>query len=264
MKIVMSVIIDRYMTKKSKTIQVIDRAAALLEHIAHAPEGMALTELARATELTPQTVQSILRTLERNGYVFQQGRGAPYLLGDVFHNLYLAWERQHPRLMRIQDVVRQLNREVNEYVILTALRNERLVGVVEMRGRHELAVNIIRHDPARMHVLATGKVLLAYMDESQRARFLDRLSFASYGPGSVMSLDALERQLAEIRRKGYVVAVDESSVGAGALAVPVRDSAGVVIQALGLYLPLVRLDKEREAQLIAMLQDAARQIEEVA
>jgi DNA-binding IclR family transcriptional regulator len=67
----------------------------------------------------------------------------------------------------------------------------------------------------------------------------------------------MARELGEIRRRGYARTVEEMSLGACSVAVPVCDVEGTVVAAVGVVTPSVRRDLVR---LVPALQVAAHGI----
>jgi DNA-binding IclR family transcriptional regulator len=103
-----------------------------------------------------------------------------------------------------------------------------------------------------LHCTGVGKVLLAYAPEDVVAGSLRQLTkitpYTLTQPGQVLA------QLDRARREGYAQTVEEMSLGACSLAVPIRHPSGAVVAALGVVVPSLKRDKGR---LIAALQVAA-------
>jgi DNA-binding IclR family transcriptional regulator len=103
-----------------------------------------------------------------------------------------------------------------------------------------------------------GKVLLAHapaaVQEEVLAGGLPRLT-----PHSITQPGILADQLAAVRDDGYATTVEEMTLGACSLAVPVRAGGadGTVVAALGVVVPDLRRDRPR---LLTALHVAARGI----
>ena len=69
-------------------------------------------------------------------------------------------------------------------------------------------------------------------------------------------LEAIE----ETRRRGWAINRGELHLEAGALAVPVLDASGASVAALGLNVPLSRLDDDRVRILVAELRAATKRL----
>ena len=103
-----------------------------------------------------------------------------------------------------------------------------------------------------LHATGVGKVLLAYAPEEVIAEVLRRLTKIT--PYTVTQPGLLLAQLDRARREGYAQTLEEMTLGACSLAVPVRSADGPVVAALGVVVPSLRRDKGR---LVAALQVAA-------
>jgi DNA-binding IclR family transcriptional regulator len=106
-----------------------------------------------------------------------------------------------------------------------------------------------------LHTTGVGKVLLAHAPPEVQNEVLADLSRVT--PYSITQPGTLRRQLARVVRDGYATTVEEMSLGACSVAVPIR-RGGDVVASLGLVVASLRKDRPR---LVAALQVAARGIE---
>jgi DNA-binding IclR family transcriptional regulator len=105
-----------------------------------------------------------------------------------------------------------------------------------------------------MHATGVGKVLLAHAPaEVQRLALASPQRFTAY---TVTEPGRLQRQLAQVRTDGYATTMEEMTLGACSVAVPVWQG-GEVTAALGIVVPTLRRDK---ARLISALRVAAHGI----
>lgn len=105
-----------------------------------------------------------------------------------------------------------------------------------------------------LHATGVGKVLLAHAPDEVQARALGSLNRLT--PYTVTQPGLLRRQLTRVVRDDYATTVEEMTLGACSVAVPIRRGEEVVAS-LGIVLPT--LGKERP-RLVAALQVAARGI----
>ncbi len=248
--------------KKIKTIQSIDRAVAIMEGIGASKTGMSLSAISQELALNAQTAQSIIRTLEHHGFIFQPKKGGSYWLGARFRTMALAWESQNPKITAAQKIMEKLAGRLNEYLILAALEKNRLNALIEFQSQQLLRINSLLPGNNRLHVSATGKILLAYLNETERESLLRDYSFSKVGPNSVTSKNALIRQLVRIKEKGVAVCHNETELGVSAIAVPVSDEKGNVHAALGTFVPTARLTEKTEKANLKLLQDTAFEIQQ--
>jgi DNA-binding IclR family transcriptional regulator len=103
-----------------------------------------------------------------------------------------------------------------------------------------------------MHSTGVGKVLLAHAPEQIQEDVLAHLTRLT--PYTVIQPDRLRAQLDRIRRDGYATTVEEMTLGACSIAVPVRGRDGEVLAAIGVVVPTLKRDR---ARLLSALQVAA-------
>jgi DNA-binding IclR family transcriptional regulator len=103
-----------------------------------------------------------------------------------------------------------------------------------------------------LHSTGVGKVLLAHAPPDVQVAALAHL--VRITPYTVTQPGTLRRQLARVVRDGYATTVEEMSLGACSVAVPIRRGEDVVA-ALGIVVPSLKKDRPR---LVAALQVAAR------
>ena len=105
-----------------------------------------------------------------------------------------------------------------------------------------------------LHATGVGKVLLAHAPPDVQAQALARLTRVT--PYTVTQPGTLRRQLARAVRDGYATTVEEMSLGACSVAVPIRRGEDVVA-ALGIVVPSLKKERPR---LVTALQVAAQGI----
>jgi DNA-binding IclR family transcriptional regulator len=105
-----------------------------------------------------------------------------------------------------------------------------------------------------MHATGVGKVLLAHAPADVQQHVMGHLTRVT--PYTITQPGRLQRQLARGLRDDYATTVEEMSLGACSVAVPVRHGTPVVA-ALGIVVPSLRADRPR---LLAALQVSARGI----
>jgi DNA-binding IclR family transcriptional regulator len=106
------------------------------------------------------------------------------------------------------------------------------------------------------HCTSGGKTLLAELSAAQLTALYPRELPGAPG-GVPVQLNALRRQLASIRRRGYATNFEESDRGIVAAGACVRDSAGRAVAALAVAAPSARCPRSRVPALAAAVVAAA-------
>ena len=228
--------------------QAVDRACLLVSLVVRADAPLTFTELTETAGLARSTTSRLLAALERTELLQRDASGA-YVAGSLFA-LHAArhdpWQEMarvaHPFLERLRD-------STGETAHLGVAQGSAVVHVAQVDSAYLLATRDWTELQVPEHCSSLGKVLYAHGRLPLPARPLERPTERSVG-----DLAQLERDLAEVRRRGYAATVDELEIGLTAVAVPVRGRDGEVVAALGVSGPTARL-AERVDQVARRLLD---------
>jgi DNA-binding IclR family transcriptional regulator len=144
----------------------------------------------------------------------------------------------------MQPAMDELSRQTGETVNLAVPDGGAILNVAEVASTFILSCSggwIGRR--TKPHAVANGKVLLAY-GAIGIPRELER-----YTDQTITTHEALEAELAAVRRNGYATAVAELEDGLVAVAAPVFDSTRACVAALSVSGPAYRLRPEALDQL---------------
>ncbi len=234
---------DTDMPADRQGIQVISRAAALLRALESHPDGLSLGELARQVGLARSTVQRIVDALHREGLVIAASASSGVRLGPALLAL-AASTRFH-----IGEVARQtletLARECEETVDLSLLDQDKVVFIDQVAGRQRLTAMSAVGISFPLHSSANGKAILAAMDEADVAALRKRLRLTAVTPNTLSTWDALEREIADVRKSGVATDLEENSLGICAISMAIRSPAGE-IAAISIPVPTHRFTANRE------------------
>jgi DNA-binding IclR family transcriptional regulator len=111
-----------------------------------------------------------------------------------------------------------------------------------------------------LHASAPGKLVLAELDDSQLAHWVERTRPQRFTPRTLTTLRALRGELATIRAQGYAELHDELEPALASLSVTVRTTRGEPLAFVGISGPSARLDAKRRRALVRPLRAAAEQI----
>jgi DNA-binding IclR family transcriptional regulator len=216
---------------------------------------LTLTELAERSGLPLSTTHRLVGELAAWGGVVRREDGR-YAVGHRLWDLGLL----APVQTGLRQVASPFLHDVYAATLATvhlAVRDGHEVLYLErLAGRTSVPIVSTVGSRLPLHCTGVGKVLLAYAPERvQRAVLAAPLRRVTRH--TVTTPGRLAAQLARARVDGYASTVEEMSLGACSVAVPVRQGDRVVA-AVGIVVPTLRRDRPR---LVAGLQVAARGIE---
>ena len=94
-----------------------------------------------------------------------------------------------------------------------------------------------------LHAVSSGQVLLAFRTPAAIERFLER-PMERFTEHTLTDADAVRERLREVRRQGYIWAMDEFETGISSIAAPIADASGEVIAAVHVHGPSYRFPAE--------------------
>lgn len=220
-------------------LQSVRRAVSALEQISEAGE-LGVTELGRRLDVHKATASRLVATLAERGLLERDPATEKYRLGFGLIRLAGAAMASLDIVRTAHPILEDLADRTRETVNLGVISGDGVVYIDQVAGaRSIVAVSWVgRRTP--LHCTSNGKVLLAYMGEEERARFL-RGKLEALTPRTLTDPGALRQQLTEIQRRGYAQTLEELEEGLNAVAAPVRQADGQVIAALSVSGPAFRM-----------------------
>ncbi|WP_208759154.1 IclR family transcriptional regulator [Microbispora triticiradicis] len=240
-------------------VQSVDRAVSIMEILARRGEA-GVTELAAEIEVHKSTAFRLLGALEARGLVEQAEDRGKYRLGFGLVRLAGSVSMRMDVTQRSRPVCRRLAEEIGETVNIAVLRSHYAVNLDQVRGPAAVTAHNWVGQLTPLHATSSGKVLLAHLDRRHREDLLRAAGLERYTPGTVTSVEDLERELARVREHGYALSLEELEVGLNAIAAPVRSFRGEVVAAVSASGPAYRFSEERMRETAPVLLRGAEEI----
>ncbi len=237
------------------SIQVIDRAANLLDALATSPEPLSLKVLSAETQLHPSTAFRILASLTAHGLVERTGNGR-YQLGV---KLLKYASRVHEKVDLLQEakpVMEKLRAEVDETVNLSVREGDEVVYIERTIPNRMMRVDQLIGSRAPLHVTAAGKLFLSEGGEKTCTDYARRTGLPRYTVNTITDLTKLWRDVDAANRRGYALDNEEMEQGVGCIGVAIRDIHGNIVAGLSISAPRAR----RRDDWIPIIQRAGHEI----
>ncbi|MBO2462711.1 IclR family transcriptional regulator [Actinomadura violacea] len=242
-------------------VQSIERAAAILRLLAASSGRLGVGEIAGSLGLARGTAHGILRTLERVGFVEQDGGTGKYQLGAALLHLGTSY----------LDVNELRSRAINWADALASRSGEAVRIGTLLDGKVLVVHHVFRPDDTLqaldvgsllpLHATALGKALLAH--DANAAASIRDTELESYCRRTITDPRLLARAATRVRENGWAAEIEELSIGEAGIAAPIRGYGGLVVGAIGISGAVERIcDTGRvpEPRLVAFVRDAARAV----
>lgn len=245
---------DSPMPKSS--IQVLDRAAMLLDAIAGYDEPASLKILSADTGLHPSTAFRILGALTKVGFV-ERNVQSHYLLGRKLARLAQKVQRGGDIRREALHIMEALRDRVGETVNLSIRAGDEVVYVERKASQKMIRVEQVIGSRAPLHVTGVGKLMLGTLGEDFIRAYAERTGLPAYTEHT-LPLDALLAESRQDVEQGYAFDNQEAEEGVGCISALVYDAVGEVAGGLSISAPIER----RRDEWIPLLKQAAKDISE--
>jgi DNA-binding IclR family transcriptional regulator len=219
-----------------------------IEVLGKAPMGLTVSDVASVAGLSWQAANRLLDGLAADSLVIKDATTKKYRL-----SLRLCeWANS---VIQASTPISIARKEIVKLAMETGRRCNLLV-LEELDAitveRYELidGVPTNRFVPARRvwHETASGRVIVAFLEDSQRDAILDKTYAA--GARVPVTRSALEAELDVIHQRGYASSPNVSRTGSVGIVVPIRDRTTYAVAALGSVVSATEVESEKNCLLI--------------
>ncbi len=243
-------------------IESVDNAMRILLFMGERSE-LRLTEVAKYLGVASSTAHRLLAMLQYRGFVRQDSRTKAYVPGPALTGVAFSILQRFDVREPLRPFLEELNRETAETVHLGILdgTSVRFIDAIESPRAVRVASRLGRSIPA--HCTSTGKAMLAALPTDQLHRLYPQEELPGLTEHSVRSRTALEKELAEVRRKGYATSSEESEEGVSSVAVAFPAELPSLRMAFNTAVPVGRMsrgDVRRIGELLCSVVERASQV----
>lgn len=237
-----------------------ERSLRLLQLLAAEGRALSLADIVSRLVLPKATAHRLCAQLLESGFIARDVHTRNFVVGQSLRTLALD-TLNHGTIRGLRhEVLSDLVERVRETCNLTTLDGASILYLDRVEApwpwRLTLAVGV--HVP--LHCTASGKLFLALLPEATRAELIAKLALKRMTDNTITTTTALKKECAAILRDGYSLDREEFIAGLVAIAVPVRDDAGVVRAAIAVHAPRARMSLEQARTRLPALRAAAKRM----
>ena len=220
-----------------KPLETVDRALHMLRAFDRDHPDRSVGDLAAELGVHHSNASRLAATLALRGFLERSPDGERYRLGPEVRRLGLLSLVERDLVGAAQAPMRELVGELGETVVLSQLDGAESVDIAQVTGRYVIGARQWLGRRSPLHATSDGKVFLAFADPAPPLPS----DLAPYTPHTVTDAATLERQVGEVRERGWAAADSELEDGLCGVAAPVFDALGDCTAALNLTGPTFRL-----------------------
>lgn len=197
----------------------IKKAIEILRLVVRANEPLGVSEVARRLGIVKSTALGILKSLEEEGLVVQEGRTKKYLPGSGLYE----FSREALRSMQLHTVARpfleRLVELVDETVSLGVREDDNTIHVLEViEPKKEMKITSPVGTRFPLFAGALMKVFFSRMSDDEIVRFLRDNPLPRYTEHTITRVEDLLQEIRKVREQGYAVDLEEYRKGVRAIA----------------------------------------------
>ncbi len=234
------------------------KGLAIIELFNETRRRMAITEAAGLTGLTRAAARRYLLSLVHLGYAEFDGKF--FSLTPRVLRLGHAYIAATPLPKLLQPSIDRIAREAGDPCMAAVLDEAEVVCIAQAAPPRMVFTSLSVGSRLPAYSTALGRVLLAYAPAAHLERYWQKARLEARTAKSLFTRNALEQELTTVRNNGYAIVDEEVELGLRTIAVPIRNTNGVVVAALNVAVHASRIPVEDMARILLPLLAPAQEV----
>ncbi|OWT54839.1 IclR family transcriptional regulator [Candidimonas nitroreducens] len=195
------------------------RVLDVLEFFAKTVEPATLARLCAELDMPKSSGHALMETLRQQGYVYWLGKHHGYYPTRRWRDQGEAITRHDPVLSLVSEELHQISAQTGETAILAKREEHHVLYLEVVEPDRTLRFSAYAGQIKPMHSAASGRALLALIDEEARSQVLQQLDRVAYSDLTITDLGRLRQAISDGEAAGYHVAIGEYQSDTTAIAV---------------------------------------------
>jgi len=236
------------------------RGLTVLQAFSHHQRPLTMSQLSISTGLSRAAVRRCLYTLAKLGFAISDDK-RHFVLQPRVLSLGYSYISSTPLASATQPILDRLSSAVHESCSIAVLEAGDIVYIARANVTRIMSVHLGIGSRLPAFCTSIGRVLLAYLSESDLEAYLSHLKFKRYTDQTVTSVDKLRQTLRTVRKNAFAIVDQELELGLLSIAVPIQNLNGKVEAALNMGMHAQRISvQEMQAKLLPHLRLAAQEL----
>lgn len=241
----------------SSSVKSATRTLDIIEYIVAVNRPLVAQEISTALGIPVSSLSYLLSTLVERNYLIREGRR--YTPGPGLERLQ-AKSGGFSLSDRVGPLVRTLRIQLDETTSFFIRNGWEVEPIVTETSEQALRYSVNTGNRLPMHVMASGKALLAALRDDELDRYFAEVDLDSFTPSTITSEAKLREQIADIQETGFARTDEEYSLGINGIG-HVLKIGGEAVGALSVAIPKVRMNPALETRVKDLLVKTAGLLE---
>ena len=243
-------------SQKPAVVKSADRVLDVLEALVRSGRGATHARLSADLGIPKSSLTQLLGNLVERGYLSFMSGTSLYEIGPRLLQLV----ERHSQAMSVPRIAQRycdrLTKETDEsssFSVQVNNMSERLCGT---NSTQSLTFNMQIGQTAPAYAVSSGKVMLAFMDDSGLRQYLSIVELQPFTKKTITRVPELKKELEHIRKDKLAWSLEEYTPGIIGLAIPVLDAQEHLVGSLNIAYPAARDSAAQRKRLVVALRAA--------
>lgn len=246
--------------ERENMVKSVSRALDIINIVSMKKGGLGVTEIAKQMDINKSSVYRILSTLVQYGYIEQDKGTERYKLGYQFLEVSSRLLESLDLRTEAKPFLQELEKETNEVIHLVVYDRGEVVYIDKLDGNEALRMHSKVGKRAPMHCTSVGKAILAHLPIDIVQEIIERKGLPVHTDKTITDINIFIKELADVRKKGFALDLQENEYGITCIGVPIFDHLGKVAAAVSISGPTIRMTDARLVELQHRMIEIGKQI----
>jgi DNA-binding IclR family transcriptional regulator len=247
------------LAKRVYRVPAVWRALDILEFLGNNGET-SFKDICPHLNIPKSSVYQILETLQSRGYVRKVGDSQKLFLGFKLVGLGTQTVSKLDIRAEAMPFLNELNAKTKMTCHLSILDGTEGVYLIKVESSHLIRMNSYEGKRLPLHSTATGKALLAWLDEKRMDEIVKKLKLIRLTGRTITKVADLKRNLEAVRKRGWAFDDRENEAHIRGIAAPILNIRGEVIAAISLAGLVTQMNSDKLIGLSELVKTTAQKI----
>jgi len=244
-------------------IKSVQKSLRILKYIMSSPNEVGLSDLEKEFGYNSSTIYHLIKTLMQEGFISQNKATKKYDIGPEFLFYWFAYKQPGKFFNRVLPLLESCVNTTGETTNLFIKDGDEAVCIIGSESRQTLKAFLMVGRRIPLTCTAVGKVFLAFMDEMEALKTIQRIGLKKYMPNTITEIEELMKEIRGVRKQGYSLEREEYEEMITAVAVPVFDKSNNLIASISTIIPTIRASDEKIREVISTLIDVSGKVSSI-
>ena len=236
------------------------RALAVIEKAALAERPLTPTEINNELQIPKATIHRLCQFLEDEQFLQKSLEGKRLIPGSRLRKIALGVFRNDQFRLERSLILQQLSDDIGETCNISVPDGIQMRYVERAESHWPLRMQLPVGTKVPLYCTSSGKLYLSTLPEKKLNQLVGRFRFEAHTANTLTSVDALKREIAQIRKEKIGTDREEFLEGMVCVAVPIVDQQQRFFATLSFHAPSSRLSLEEGLAHVPRLREASSEL----